>query len=356
MARDVETVIIGGGIAGLACARRLHDSQRPFLLITEDVGGRIRVSKDGAVNVGAYYVRSDYTHVNRFVDRGRRIPRRQLLRGNADGSFTRSDVPCCCTCRKPFDSCVSCGRFGATTRPSSGTVYWCRRPSRLGRIRCSGTSTTNPLPGSSNDTGSWTSPVVSRSRRPGDSLHARGQLPPSPSWSGFSTSSSRSSNSRSVSMSSPTASRTPCSSTRSRRSPPRRTTTPFTHATAGASLPTTSWSPPPSTFPPSTIACVPSPPPTWWACSATALGACAMPSSRCAATQSGGQRGLLAAAVSRPGGSWRASVVEPGRGLAGRHDVPRGCVHPGLRCRHAVRRVARPPSDRKPSADPLARR
>jgi Flavin containing amine oxidoreductase len=93
MARDVETVIIGGGIAGLACARRLHDGRRPFLLITEGVGGRIRASADGSANVGAYYVRGDYHHVNRFVDRGRRIGRRDLLRGNEDGSFTRSDVP-----------------------------------------------------------------------------------------------------------------------------------------------------------------------------------------------------------------------------------------------------------------------
>ncbi len=93
MARHVETVIVGGGIAGLACARRLQDGQRPFLLITEDVGGRIRASKDGAVNLGAYYVRDDYTHVNQFVDRGRRIKRRQLLRGEEDGSFTRSDLP-----------------------------------------------------------------------------------------------------------------------------------------------------------------------------------------------------------------------------------------------------------------------
>ncbi len=76
MARLHETVIIGGGIAGLACARRLYDSRRPFLLITEDVGGRIRKSADGTVNLGAYYVRSDYSHVNRFVDRGRRIKRR----------------------------------------------------------------------------------------------------------------------------------------------------------------------------------------------------------------------------------------------------------------------------------------
>ncbi len=88
-----ETVIIGAGIAGLACARRLHDSGRPFLLITADVGGRIYTSADGTVNLGAYYVRADYSHVNRFVDRGRRIRRRHILRGDQDGSFTRWDLP-----------------------------------------------------------------------------------------------------------------------------------------------------------------------------------------------------------------------------------------------------------------------
>ena len=89
----VETVIVGGGIAGLACARRLHEAQRPFLLITENIGGRIRPSADGRVNLGAYYVRSDYSHVNRYVDRGRRIKRRHILRGVDEGSFTRSDLP-----------------------------------------------------------------------------------------------------------------------------------------------------------------------------------------------------------------------------------------------------------------------
>ncbi len=88
-----ETVIVGGGIAGLACARRLHDSQRSFLLVTEDVGGRIRTSANGTVNLGAYYVRGDYDHVNQFVDRGRRIKRPHILRGDPNGSFTRRDVP-----------------------------------------------------------------------------------------------------------------------------------------------------------------------------------------------------------------------------------------------------------------------
>ena len=93
MATRYETVIVGGGIAGLACARRLSDSRHHFLLITEDIGGRIRMSRDGTANLGAYYVRADYLHVNRFVERGRRIRRRQILRGRNDGSFTRSDLP-----------------------------------------------------------------------------------------------------------------------------------------------------------------------------------------------------------------------------------------------------------------------
>ena len=88
-----ETVIVGGGIAGLACARRLSDNQRGFLLITEDVGGRVRRSRDDVANLGAYYVRADYRHLARFVERGRRIKRRQMLRGRGDGSFTRSDMP-----------------------------------------------------------------------------------------------------------------------------------------------------------------------------------------------------------------------------------------------------------------------
>ncbi len=87
-----ETVIIGGGIAGLACARHLHDNGRSFLLITENVGGRVRTSKDGTINLGAYYVKGDYGHVNEFVDRGRRIRRQDILRGQPDGSFTRTDI------------------------------------------------------------------------------------------------------------------------------------------------------------------------------------------------------------------------------------------------------------------------
>ena len=68
-----DTVIIGGGIAGLACARQLQEHHQEFLLISKDIGGRIRTSEDGTVNYGAFFVCSDYNHVLPFVKIHRRI-------------------------------------------------------------------------------------------------------------------------------------------------------------------------------------------------------------------------------------------------------------------------------------------
>ncbi|MFQ5621211.1 MAG: FAD-dependent oxidoreductase [Candidatus Nanoarchaeia archaeon] len=79
MSKTYETIIIGGGIAGLACARRLHEAKRDFLLITEDVGGRIKTSKDGKVNYGAFFVTDEYKHLLPWVIKGRRIRIRDLL-------------------------------------------------------------------------------------------------------------------------------------------------------------------------------------------------------------------------------------------------------------------------------------
>lgn len=89
--RVQDTIIVGAGIAGLACARRLHDARRPFLMISENVGGRIQRSRDLGVNLGAYYVRADYTHVNRYVRRGRRIDQLRIKRHAADSSYTYWD-------------------------------------------------------------------------------------------------------------------------------------------------------------------------------------------------------------------------------------------------------------------------
>jgi len=73
--KQYETIIIGGGISGLSCAKTLHEKRRDFLLLTENIGGRVQTSADGRVNYGAYYVGKDYLHALSFVRRGRRLKR-----------------------------------------------------------------------------------------------------------------------------------------------------------------------------------------------------------------------------------------------------------------------------------------
>ena len=57
-----ETIIIGGGIAGLACARKLSEENMNFKLISQDIGGRITTSSNGEINYAAYVVPSYYKH------------------------------------------------------------------------------------------------------------------------------------------------------------------------------------------------------------------------------------------------------------------------------------------------------
>lgn len=61
-----NTIIIGGGISGLSCAKELSKKSKDFLLITEDIGGRILESKD-EVQYGAYYIMNNYNHVKTYV-------------------------------------------------------------------------------------------------------------------------------------------------------------------------------------------------------------------------------------------------------------------------------------------------
>jgi len=86
--RSIETIVIGAGIAGEACARRLSEAQRPFHVISENLGGRISRSQDDSVNMGAYYVRGDYEHVNQLVEHGRHINKLTTHRHDSDGSHT----------------------------------------------------------------------------------------------------------------------------------------------------------------------------------------------------------------------------------------------------------------------------
>ena len=62
-----KTVIIGGGISGLACARTLSENGEDFIIISENIGGRILTSQDCKVNYGAFFVCSDYDNVLKFA-------------------------------------------------------------------------------------------------------------------------------------------------------------------------------------------------------------------------------------------------------------------------------------------------
>ncbi len=62
-----KTIIIGAGISGLACARTLSENSEDFIIISEDIGGRILTSQDRKVNYGAFFVCSDYYNVLKFV-------------------------------------------------------------------------------------------------------------------------------------------------------------------------------------------------------------------------------------------------------------------------------------------------
>jgi len=83
----VDTIIIGAGISGLACAKKLQENNKDFLLISENIGGRILTSEDENINYGAFFVCSDYHHVSQFIKLGTRIRLRDFCFHENNDSF-----------------------------------------------------------------------------------------------------------------------------------------------------------------------------------------------------------------------------------------------------------------------------
>jgi hypothetical protein len=71
--KTYDTIIIGAGISGLACAKKLSKHGEDFLMISKDIGGRIFTSEDGSANYGAFFVCSDYDNVLKYVTLKSRI-------------------------------------------------------------------------------------------------------------------------------------------------------------------------------------------------------------------------------------------------------------------------------------------
>ena len=83
----IETIIIGAGISGLSCGRRLNQFNKEFLIVSIDIGGRILTSKDGSVNYGAFFVCSDYKNILKFVKLKNRIKLSDFFFHDKDKSF-----------------------------------------------------------------------------------------------------------------------------------------------------------------------------------------------------------------------------------------------------------------------------
>jgi monoamine oxidase len=65
-----KTIIVGGGMAGMSCARHLLEAGQDFLLVTDNLGGRIQYAKDAGVNFGAYFVMSGYVNAKKLLTCG----------------------------------------------------------------------------------------------------------------------------------------------------------------------------------------------------------------------------------------------------------------------------------------------
>jgi protoporphyrinogen oxidase len=83
-----ETIIIGAGIAGLACARRLHENGKDFLVISEDIGGRCGGYSENGVPYGAYFVMDNYYNFKKFVRIERKINPLKIRFHDGNGGYS----------------------------------------------------------------------------------------------------------------------------------------------------------------------------------------------------------------------------------------------------------------------------
>lgn len=68
-----ETLIVGGGMAGIFCALRLQEAGRSCRMVTERLGGRVLYDPQLDMNFGAAFYFDNYHHVKRIITPGPRV-------------------------------------------------------------------------------------------------------------------------------------------------------------------------------------------------------------------------------------------------------------------------------------------
>jgi len=81
----VDTLIVGGGISGLAAGRRfINAGFNDFRIVTDQVGGRMFHSDNPHMNFGATYINDDYKNVLNFVAKGQRLRISEVFATNGE--------------------------------------------------------------------------------------------------------------------------------------------------------------------------------------------------------------------------------------------------------------------------------
>lgn len=82
-----KAIVVGGGSAGIACALHLQGAGVDYVMITDQLGGRIRYFEKERVNLGAYFVMKNYRHARKLVIEGQRINPLKVMFHNSDTEY-----------------------------------------------------------------------------------------------------------------------------------------------------------------------------------------------------------------------------------------------------------------------------
>jgi hypothetical protein len=64
---DFETIVVGGGIAGMSCALKLKENGRDVAIVTDELGGRVCYEPELNSNFGAVFYMENYTNTQKLL-------------------------------------------------------------------------------------------------------------------------------------------------------------------------------------------------------------------------------------------------------------------------------------------------